>query len=151
MRMRPLHTKTETNRQEQQTGEEKDPDSYSLRVSHCKSQLAVFPPSRCPSLQSCVDIRPVQKGSAQLIAGPLRVGGGGGVVRGQDMGGWRWGLSVCLYVRACVRVSSGSETRRLTPLPQIWRSRVRQSRRTRAARLQPPCAHVIRAGITTSK
>lgn len=101
MRMRPLHTKTETNRQEQQTGEEKDPDSYSLRVSHCKSQLAVFPPSCCPSLQSCVDIRPVQKGSAQLIAGPLRVGGGG-VVRGQDMGGWRWGLSVCLCVRACV-------------------------------------------------
>lgn len=100
MRMQPLHTKTETNRQEQQTGEEKDPDSYSLRVSHCKSQLAVFPPSRCPSLQSCVDIRPVQKGSAQLIAGPLRVGGGGGV-EGQDMGGWRWGLSVCLHARAC--------------------------------------------------
>lgn len=77
MRIRPLHTKTETIR-EQQTGEEKGPDSYSLRVSHCKSQLAVFPPRRCPSLQSCVDIRPVQKGSAQLIAGPLRVGGVGG-------------------------------------------------------------------------
>lgn len=75
MHMRPPHTKTETNSQEQQTGEEKEPDSYSLRVSHCKSQLSVFPPSRCPSLQSCVDIRPVQKGSAQLIAGPLRVGG----------------------------------------------------------------------------
>lgn len=95
MHMWPLHTKTETNRQGQQTGEEKDPDPYSLRVSHCKSQLAVFPPSRCPSLQSCVDIRPVQKGSAQLIAGPLRVGWGGGgwwwSGEGGGMGGRRWG------------------------------------------------------------
>lgn len=99
MRMQPLHTKTETNRQEQQTGEEKDPDSYSLRVSHCKSQLAVFPPSRCPSLQSCVDIRPVQKGSAQLIAGPLRVGGGGG---GGARHGWVEVGAERVFARACV-------------------------------------------------
>ncbi|CAB1457172.1 unnamed protein product [Pleuronectes platessa] len=37
--------------------------------------------SRCPSLQSCVDIRLVQKGSAEPIAGPLGVGGG--VLRGE--------------------------------------------------------------------
>lgn len=52
--------------------------SLSLTVNH---KLSVLPPSRGPSLQSCVDIRLVQKGSAQLIAGPLGVGGG--VLRGE--------------------------------------------------------------------
>lgn len=118
-----LHTKTETNRQEQQTEIQKDPDSYSLSVSHCKSQLSVLPPSYCPSLQSYVDIRLVQKGSAQLIAGPLGVGGG--VLRGETWVGGGGGSS-----SECVRAfgSSSSGTRRLTLLPQIWRSGVRRSR-----------------------
>lgn len=114
------HTKTESNRLEQQTEIPKGHDSYSPSVSHCKSQLSVLPPSRCPSLQSCVDIRLVQKGSAQLIAGPLRVGGG--VLRGETWVGGGGGecVSVC--------GNSGSGTRRLTLLPQIWRSGVRWSR-----------------------
>lgn len=85
-RRRHTHTHTgaahrDTDKQEQETGMQKDPDSYSLSVSHCKSQLSVLPPSCFPSLQSCVDIRLVQKGSAQLIAGPKGVGGG--VQRGE--------------------------------------------------------------------
>lgn len=44
----------------------------SLTVYH--GSLCFHPAGR-PSLQSCVDIRLVQKGSAQLIAGPLGVGG----------------------------------------------------------------------------
>ena len=94
--IRVLHTKTETNRQEQQTEIEKEADSYSLSVSHCKSQLSVLPPSHCPSLQSCVDIRLVQKGSAQLIAGPLGVGGG--VLRGETWVGGGGGVCVCVWV-----------------------------------------------------
>lgn len=70
------HTKAETNRHGQQTEIQKEADFYSVPVSHCKSQLSVFPHSRGPSLQSWEDIRPVQKGSAQLIAGPLGVRGG---------------------------------------------------------------------------
>lgn len=117
-----LHTKTESNRLEQQTEIQKGHDSYSPSVSHCKSQLSVLPPSRCPSLQSCVDIRLVQKGSAQLIAGPLRVGGG--VLRGETWVGG--GGDGCGCVSVCG--NSGSGTRRLTLLPQIWRSGVRWSR-----------------------
>lgn len=59
--------------------------------SHCKSRPSVLPPHHCPSLQSGVDIRLVQKGSAQLIAGPLGVGVGwgmwvGGGLREQQLG-----------------------------------------------------------------
>lgn len=110
----------DTDRQEQQTGMQKDPDSYSLSVSHCKSQLSVLPPSCFPSLQSCVDIRLVQKGSAQLIAGPLGVGGG--VQRGETWVGGGSGPE-CVCVEGFGSSSSG--TRRLTLLPQIWRSGVR--------------------------
>lgn len=104
MRRRPLHTKTETNRQEQQTGEEKDPDSYSPRVSHCKSQLAVFPPSLLPLppilrgyQASAEGLSPADSGSSEgweEVVG----GGGGGVVRVRVGGGG----GVNVYTRACV-------------------------------------------------
>lgn len=118
--MRVLHTKTETTRNHKQ--KYRRILTLSLRL-HCKSQLSVLPPSRCPSLQSGVDIRLVQKGSAQLIAGPLGVGGG--VQRGETwVGGGGGGECVEGFG------SSSSGTRRLTLLPEIWRSRVRWGRAT---------------------
>lgn len=102
-----LNTKTETNRREQQTEIQKGHDSYSPSVSHCKSQFSVLPPSRCPSLSSCVDIRLVQKGSAQLIAGPLRVGDG--VLRGETWLGGGGG--------ECVGVCVGTAAQGLGGLP----------------------------------
>ena len=97
-----LHTKT--NRQQQQTDFHREADSYSPSVSHCKSQLSEPPPSRCPSLQSCVDIRLVQKGSAQLIAGPLGVGGG--VLRGETWVGGGGSVCVCVCVCVCLETAA---------------------------------------------
>lgn len=86
----------QNNRGQQTEGTNRKPggeaNSYSLSVSHCKSQLSVLSPSRCPSFQSCVDIRLVQKGSAQLIAGPLGVGGA--VLRVEML------VCVCVCVRS---------------------------------------------------
>lgn len=90
MHMWAPHTKTETNRREQQTGIL----ILILRLSLTVNHSSVLAPSCHPSLQSCVDIRLVQEGSAQLIAGPLRVGGG--VLSGETWVGG--GECVCVCV-----------------------------------------------------
>lgn len=78
----------------------------------------------------------MQKGSAQLIASPLGVEGGGGVLRGEpwvERGGGEGGMAGFVG-------SNSSGTREVTLLPEIWRSEVSQG--TIAGRTWSVCEFV---------
>jgi len=94
-----VHTHTHTHtgaahKDGEESNQQKCRKTAVLAVNH--SSLCSHPAAAPPTKPS-VDIRPVQKGSAQLIAGPLGVGGGVGET-------WVW-----VEVRGLGSSSSGDE------------------------------------------
>lgn len=98
--------------------------SVSLTVNHSSPHISTqplpLPPILCGYQAGAEGLSPADSGSSE---------GWGGV--GGVAGGWvEVGVNVCARMCVSMCANRGSGTRKLTPLPQIWRSEVRGSRMT---------------------